>query len=76
MTLLVIHDLTIALQDKVILSDLDLTLEQGEILGLVGASGCGKTTLLNAIAGFNKLSKGQISIDKRHQLVVHQCAKR
>jgi iron(III) transport system ATP-binding protein len=63
MTLLVIHDLNITLQDKTILSELDLNLEQGEILGLVGASGCGKTTLLNAIAGFNKLSKGQISID-------------
>ncbi len=61
--LLDINDLSIILQDKPILSDFKLNLEQGDILGLVGASGCGKTTLLNAIAGFNKVSKGQISID-------------
>ncbi len=62
-SLLNIKQLSIVLQGKTILSELDLTLKQGEILGLVGASGCGKTTLLNAIAGFSKLSKGQIIID-------------
>ena len=61
--LLNIHQLSIKLQDKAILTDLELSLNQGDILGLVGASGCGKTTLLNAIAGFSKLSSGQIIID-------------
>jgi len=62
-SLLNIQQLSITLQDKVILSKLKLSLKQGEILGLVGASGCGKTTLLNAIAGFNQLSDGKILLD-------------
>lgn len=43
-------------------SDLDLTVNQGELVALLGPSGCGKTTTLRMIAGFVPPSSGRISI--------------
>jgi putrescine transport system ATP-binding protein len=43
--------------------DVDLQIFRGEMFALVGASGCGKTTLLRMLAGFAEPSGGRISID-------------
>lgn len=43
-----------------VVQDLSLCLEQGSIGCLLGASGCGKTTVLRAIAGFEPLRSGSI----------------
>ncbi len=45
------------------LQNVSLTISEGEFICLLGQSGCGKTTLLNAIAGFEKPSSGSITID-------------
>lgn len=45
------------------LNHVNLNIEKGEFICLLGASGCGKTTLLNALAGFEKVSSGKITID-------------
>ena len=47
------------------LQDLNLSLEPGELLGLLGPSGCGKTTLLRLIAGFERPSRGRVLLDGR-----------
>ncbi|MEL6562259.1 MAG: ABC transporter ATP-binding protein [Bacteroidota bacterium] len=49
-------------QKEPVLKDVSLHVEQGEILALTGESGCGKTTLLRSIAGFEPIQKGGISI--------------
>ncbi len=48
---------------SIIIKDLSLTLEEGEIGCLLGPSGCGKTTILRAIAGFEEISAGTITIN-------------
>lgn len=49
-------------QKEPVLKDVSLLVEQGEILALTGESGCGKTTLLRTIAGFEPIQQGGISI--------------
>ena len=60
---LTIEHLKVALQGKEILHDIDFYMEDGEFVSLLGASGCGKTTLLKSIAGLLDTREGDILID-------------
>jgi ABC-type Fe3+/spermidine/putrescine transport system ATPase subunit len=47
----------------VAVDDVDLEVERGELFALLGGSGCGKTTLLRLLAGFETPDAGRIAID-------------
>ncbi|HET7716011.1 MAG TPA: ABC transporter ATP-binding protein [Bauldia sp.] len=48
-----------------VLTDISLSMAQGDFLVLLGPSGCGKSTLLHCIAGLETLTSGRILIDGR-----------
>lgn len=51
--------------EAVIVSDFNLTIQQGEFVSLIGHSGCGKSTVLSMIAGLSQLSGGGMVLDHR-----------
>ncbi|MBW8880227.1 MAG: ATP-binding cassette domain-containing protein [Asticcacaulis sp.] len=56
----VIEGLNNAFGDHVIHENLDLVVKRGEVLGVVGGSGSGKTVLLNSILGLHKPQSGHV----------------
>jgi phospholipid/cholesterol/gamma-HCH transport system ATP-binding protein len=58
----VISGLVSRFGERVIHKDLDLSIEAGEIVGVVGGSGSGKSVLLNTILGLKPIDEGQIKI--------------
>jgi NitT/TauT family transport system ATP-binding protein len=58
-----INNLWKTYDDNVVLENLNLTIEDGEFVSIVGASGCGKTTFLRMILGEEQPSRGSIEID-------------
>tara|TARA_B100000424_G_C22888362_1_gene472600 strand:+ start:254 stop:925 length:672 start_codon:yes stop_codon:yes gene_type:complete len=51
--------------DKTIFSNLELSISKGEIVSLLGASGCGKTTLLRMISGLESVNDNEIIFDEK-----------
>jgi NitT/TauT family transport system ATP-binding protein len=49
-------------QQKTVLNGIDLEVREGEFVAIVGHSGCGKTTLLNVVAGLVPASGGQVRV--------------
>jgi len=60
--------------DNTVIPDLSLGVRQGEFFTLLGSSGCGKTTLLRMIAGFNSIEGGEIRFDGRriNEVPIHR----
>ena len=46
-----------------VLKDIDLEIRSGESIGIIGATGCGKTTLISLIARFYDATKGEVLVD-------------
>lgn len=51
------------INEKAALSNLNLTLEEGDFVTLIGGNGAGKSTLLNCVAGVHTVDEGSIIID-------------
>lgn len=49
-----------------ILNDINLKIEDGEYISVIGDNGCGKTTLMRILLGFLKPTRGSISMDTRY----------
>jgi branched-chain amino acid transport system ATP-binding protein len=60
MAILEVQDIHTYYGDAYVLQGLSLKLEQGQILGLLGRNGVGKTTLVNSIVGFTPPRRGKI----------------
>ncbi len=60
--------LSLGYEDKIIVEDLNLTLEMGKITTIIGSNGCGKSTILRSIARLLKPKMGAVLLDGK---VIH-----
>ena len=69
MSLLEIKNLKKSFGDNVVLKDISLSVEKGEVLAIIGPSGSGKSTLLRCITGLEEEDSGVIDFDGTFGLV-------
>jgi ABC-type lipoprotein export system ATPase subunit len=64
----------VAEHDVMALQGLDLIVQTGELMGIVGVSGSGKTTLLNILGGLDRPSAGRIWVNGQNMLKLSNAA--
>ena len=69
-TLIQCHRLTHSLGDKALFKSLDIAINEGDKIGLVGHNGSGKSTLLGILSQALEADEGEISLNRRLQLEV------
>ncbi len=60
--ILKIENLSLSFKDQEVLKNINLSLDLGERVSILGESGSGKSSLLRCIAGFENINKGKISL--------------
>ena len=71
--MIALNNINISYGNLKVLENFSISLEKGKVHCVFGASGCGKTTLLNALTGMNKLESGErISLDNKKFSYVFQ----
>jgi sulfonate transport system ATP-binding protein len=68
----IVTELTRAYGPRVVIDKLDLRIHRGEFVALLGESGCGKTTLLRALAGLDPIQGGHIDAPGRPAVVFQE----
>ena len=58
-----IHGLRKSYRKRVVIRDVSMSLQRGEVVGLLGPNGSGKTTTFYAVAGLVSADGGKVSID-------------
>ncbi|MEM1351922.1 MAG: ATP-binding cassette domain-containing protein, partial [Pseudomonadota bacterium] len=61
MSILKLENVSKSYGDTPVLRDIDLEVDEGEFLVLLGFSGTGKTTLINLLAGLDMPTKGKVT---------------
>lgn len=61
--MIVIHDLSKVYGQNTVFKDVSMQFDEGCIYGLVGANGCGKTTLMRCICGFSQPTTGYVIVN-------------
>jgi branched-chain amino acid transport system ATP-binding protein len=61
--LLEVNDLTVLYDKAIALESVSLSVDEGEIVAIVGANGAGKTTMLRAVSGLKRAAEGEIWFD-------------
>lgn len=59
------RDVRFAYGEREVLRGIDLTVRRGQVVAIMGGSGCGKTTLLRLIGGQIRASSGRVEVDGR-----------
>ncbi|MFB5760732.1 ATP-binding cassette domain-containing protein [Paenibacillus medicaginis] len=67
-----IHQVSKQFDEHPVLTDVNVTIEQGDFIAIVGRSGCGKSTLLRLIAGLDQPSAGSIQLDDQNVGTMHE----
>lgn len=65
MSNVILKNVTKIYDKKVVINNVDLEIKDKEFVVLVGASGCGKSTILRMIAGLEEITSGEILIDNK-----------
>lgn len=74
--LIIVEDLTARFGEDLILDKVSFKVSQGEILGILGGSGCGKTTLMRHMVGLNQPAGGRVLIDEIEVTADEETSKR
>ena len=66
-----IENLTYSYDQKTVLKNLNLTIPDGEKIGIIGESGSGKSTLIKFLSGLYEVQQGKIIAEGKMSVVIH-----